>query len=407
MKNEVMQGTPTDNRVPFLKKYDVILWGCLFFIVGTVIRFALRDLTSIDTDEFLVPWYHEIQYGGGLQYLGHQVGDYNILYQTLIALFTYCPLKPLYAYKLFSCCFDVLLAGLAAYIVYRAAEQSGRYKALAAFGLVYLSPVVFINAAWWGQCDAIYTFFGIAALYFLSREKDFTAFILYGVSMTFKLQAIFLMPMMLFSVFCRKKWHLVYVLMIPAVMVLLSMGGLLAGRQISDVFTIYLHQTASYPSVALNYPSVWGLLSDTGHIINYAAGTEVLSSETLYNVVKYPAILIAVGVLAAYMFLWRRKGVTFTLKHTLIMAFILAYTCVILLPSMHERYGYVYEILSLILVLLYPKLTVKVIILHGVTLCTYIHFLSNCYFVPIAVLSVINIVLYVLMVRFLCRELIK
>ena len=81
MKNEVMQGTPTDNRVPFLKKYDVILWGCLFFIVGTVIRFALRDLTSIDTDEFLVPWYHEIQDGGGLQYLGHQVGDYNILYQ--------------------------------------------------------------------------------------------------------------------------------------------------------------------------------------------------------------------------------------------------------------------------------------------------------------------------------------
>lgn len=387
------------------RKPIVLLMGFLLLMLGSWIRWTLRDLPSIDSEEFLVPWYHEIKNGGGVYYLGHQVGDYNILYQTLIALFTYVPMRPLYAYKLLSCCFDGLLAVLVACLVYRMAKKHRLLYALAVFGLVYLSPIVLFNSAWWGQCDAIYTFFGIAAYCCLMKQRDAAAFLLYGVSITFKLQAIFLMPVFLFTVFCRQKRHLLYILLIPVVMVALSAAGLVFGRSVTEVFTIYLEQTNSYLSPALNYPSVWGLVSDAGHLLNYLGGKEIVSSAALYHIVKYPAILLAVAVLAGYMFVWMRKKVTFSPQNMLIMAFVLTYTCVILLPAMHERYGYLYEILSLVLVLFYPRLTGWVILLHGVTLCTYLHFLTNCYVVPIAVLSVLNIVVYLVTVRYLCRQL--
>lgn len=400
-----MKQTTSGGLLPLLKKHYLLIGGALFFVIGTVIRFLLRDLPSGDSTLFLVPWYHEIQDGGGLQYLGHQVGDYNILYQTLIALFTYLPLQPLHAYKLFSCCFDVLLALLTAWIVYRVSEQRPELCALAAFTMIYLSPIVCINSAWWAQCDAIYTFFGLAALYLLSKKQDLTAFLLYGVSMTFKLQAIFLMPVMLFVVFCRKKRHLFYVLLIPAVMVILSSAGLAAGRRITDVFSIYLNQTSSYHAVALNYPSVWGLLSDTGHLINYFSGHEAVSAEQLYDFIKYPAILITGAALAVLMLLWLKKKAVIDLKSILMMAFLLCYTCVIFLPSMHERYGYVYEILALIIAFFNRRTIPLVIIMYCVTLITYIHFLSDNYFVPISILSVINIVIYILYIRWIHQAL--
>ena len=326
-----------------------------------------------------------VRLDGGEEHVDHLFGSQifrilHQLYQTLIALFTYLPLQPLHAYKLFSCCFDVLLALLTAWIVYRVSEQRPELCALAAFTMIYLSPIVCINSAWWAQCDAIYTFFGLAALYLLSKKQDLTAFLLYGVSMTFKLQAIFLMPVMLFVVFCRKKRHLFYVLLIPAVMVILSSAGLAAGRRITDVFSIYLNQTSSYHAVALNYPSVWGLLSDTGHLINYFSGHEAVSAEQLYDFIKYPAILITGAALAVLMLLWLKKKAVIDLKSILMMAFLLCYTCVIFLPSMHERYGYVYEILALIIAFFNRRTISLVIIMYCVTLITYIHFLSDNYF---------------------------
>ena len=58
-------------------------------IAGLAIRFVLRDFVSPDSESFLIPWYNIIKEDGGIHGLYRQVGNYNMLYQLLIALMTY------------------------------------------------------------------------------------------------------------------------------------------------------------------------------------------------------------------------------------------------------------------------------------------------------------------------------
>ena len=51
----------------------------------------------------LVPWFDEIKDMGGICALSEQVGNYNLLYQTIISLMTYIPMDDMYLYKIFSC----------------------------------------------------------------------------------------------------------------------------------------------------------------------------------------------------------------------------------------------------------------------------------------------------------------
>ena len=95
----------------------------LFCVIGVtlismIIRYSFREIISNDAYWCLLPWYDVIKENGGIYALGSQVGDYNMLYQFIIAVFTYLPIEPLSAYKLLSCIFDYLLAAAMGYFVY-------------------------------------------------------------------------------------------------------------------------------------------------------------------------------------------------------------------------------------------------------------------------------------------------
>jgi Gpi18-like mannosyltransferase len=62
---------------------------------------------------------------------------------------------------------------------------------------VLFTPTVILNSSFWGQADAIHTTFLLACLYFLVTRREIPAFIAFGVAVAFKLQAIFLAPLLL------------------------------------------------------------------------------------------------------------------------------------------------------------------------------------------------------------------
>ena len=76
------------------------------------IRYTGRKYASGDMLEYLIPWFDKIKQNGQIHGLNKQVGDYNILYQTIISLTTYLGDKSIYYYKIISIVFDFLLVFL-------------------------------------------------------------------------------------------------------------------------------------------------------------------------------------------------------------------------------------------------------------------------------------------------------
>ena len=359
-----------DERLPWF------VFGVLT-VFGVFIRYPLRDFVSLDFYYYLEPWFYEIQKNG----ISAPVGNYNLLYQFLIYLMTKLPLSPLYSYKLLSCLFDGVLAVSAAMLAYHLAKEERVWKAVVAYGAVLLSPIVFLNSAAWAQCDSIFVCFAVLSLLFLMKENYSLAMVLLGLSFSFKLQAVFLLPLFLFVYFARRHFSLVYFLIIPVTMFVTCVPMFFYGRGISEMLTIYVGQTGYYEQMVMNYPSVWSLLLDG-------------KSATHYGFMKLPAILVTIGALMAIMVVWLRKRLRAEGENLLFMAFILAFTAVLLLPGMHERYGFLYEILAVGIAIQVPKTTPLCASLLGISFCTYGGYLFRIATFSMPLLTVFNIAVF-------------
>ena len=355
-------------------------------LIGVMIRIPLRRFLSGDADTFLLPWYEQIQTCG----ISEQVGNYNLVYQFAIYVMTKLPIKPLYAYKILSCIFDLLLAVVCALVVDTFSREEKRYRTVLVYGAVLISPVVLLNSAAWAQCDSIYVFFGICGLYLLLKDRPGWAMFCFGLSLAFKLQAVFFFPALLFIYIMKKYFTALKFLLIPAGVVACSLPMLLAGRTVREILIVYFWQTKENPMMHINYPSLYCLLD----YVPYEGFSEVAILITV----------VALGMLFYYI-AHQSKHVGHGDKLDIIIyLFLSAYTCVLFLPAMHERYGYSYEILAWILACLIPKTAPLCIGLQLMTLRTYSQFLFKSP-INLTALGYMNILIYILYVWILLREL--
>ena len=340
--------------------------------------FASCDGISGDAQSKLICWYEEIRSNGGLRALSAQVGDYNMFYQFILALVTYLPIQPIYAIKLSSIVFDYLLAFAADLFVRELTEnrEYGRW----AFLIVVLSPLVFINSAWWAQCDAMYASLCVLSLVYLVKAKYTTSFLLYGFSFAFKLQGIFLFPLFLFLYVYQKRYSVLNFLLIPFMTAISALPCVIAGRgkkSVIRVITFYFWESGIWRKMYLNYPGFWALM-----------GT---NSEEFFNIFHTAAICLTVALLATFMYYWKKKSVQLTKVNILYMAFLLSYTCVYFLPAMHERYNFIAEILGIVILFIIPKTIVLLIPLNLISIATYgSYLLTGGSSTHLQILSVIN-----------------
>ncbi len=100
----------------------------------------------------------------------------------------------LWEIKTISCAFDF---GIAIFVYFLAKELTGsRLKSVLCYAATVFGLTVFLNSSLWGQCDAIYVFFLIGALYFLLKKKQplsffFLGAIFYLLAITFVLKDLF------------------------------------------------------------------------------------------------------------------------------------------------------------------------------------------------------------------------
>lgn len=364
----------------FVSKHLTVIAFIIITVLGVVIRIIPRDFVSGDARGFLLPWYEKILENG----VSCQVGDYNFTYQLAILLLTKLPLKPLYAYKLLSCIFDFLLAGISSLLVYDFSRKT--HLSLYAYCAVLLSPLVVMNSSVWAQCDSIYVFFAMVAAYMMMKDRPLWAMVFFGLSLAFKLQVVFLFPALCILYVVKRNFSALHFLCIPAAMVAISLPMLLVGRNLSELYGNYLAQAGRYPRMYMNYPSFYCVFR--------------VNDYNMFSTVAILFTIVALGLLAFWIVY---NKIAFTRKSTVILFFLSAFTCVLFFPAMHERYGYSYEILACILAFMLPGTTPLCIGLQLLSIRTYSAYLFGAS-INLDILAFVNLFIYFAYLYILLKE---
>lgn len=352
-------------------------------ILGCVIRYFPRQYVSDDAADCLLHWYSDFANWGGVHLLKQQVGNYAIAYQEFLSVIVYIPFNnALFEIKIFSCFFDLVLAIGAGAIVYEMSESIYRkWQVICCYGLVLCAPVVFINSSMWAQCDAIYSSFLIWCLYFLIKEKYVPAFLMYGLAFSFKLQALFLMPFLLWYWLYKKRFSILNFLIVPITMIVVDLPAIIMGRDIREVFTVYFDQVGNSERLFENYPLFWNLFLGT----NVEGMFEYLKGSTII----FTLVMLILLLVFAYVY-----GKNMDRLQCLLFAFITFYTICMFLACIHDRYMFFCETLIIVLAFLDWKLIVPAVTLQGLMIHIYGVTLED---MPtnFSVLAAINLAVYI------------
>ncbi len=300
-------------------------------IVALVLRWGLLYEESKDYIRHLEPWYDFIAENGGLAALQSDFSNYTPAYQywLVIASSWLAAWPKVLSIKLPSIIFDFV----GAFFVYKLVQlkyPQGK-QPITAFLVVLFTPTVFLNSAFWGQCDSIYTSGLVACVYFLCIHREIWAFLSFGIALAFKQQAVFLVPF-LFILALKKRVSWTSFLWAPTVYVLSTIPAWLAGRPLQDLLLVYFGQANQYRRLAANAPSIFSLLP---------------YHESFYTIWFGLGMVLALGAIAFLSFSVLKSQAPLNSKRIIALAFLSVLVIPYCLPKMHDRYFYPADVLAI------------------------------------------------------------
>ena len=323
-------------------------------LVGLAIRWSALDYEVFDAEAFLRPWYEHAR-RHGLASLGHEFTNYTPAFSYLLLGATlFDGLAPaLTLIKGISFVFELATAILATCLV-RVIEPRPLRPVLA-FAAVWLLPSVLHNGAFWGQADAIWTALLLASLLALCHARPLLAIVLFGVAVSVKASAVFFGPV-LFALALRGTIRWAWFVAIPIAYAALSVPPFLLGRSLWSLATVYFGQAQAFSLLSVS-----------------AANLYVFFPETLYGTGLPAAILIAaLAGLGLALALARPDRLT---HEQLIVGAALALVLMpFVLPKMHERYFYAFEVLAVVLACARPSLWPIAVMAQITSMLAYLPF---------------------------------
>ncbi len=310
-------------------------------LLGAMLRWAGLGVKTDDFIYFLQPWFETLQNHPGLSAFQEPFSNYAPLYLYLLKILTWLPLSSLVSIKLLSILFDLALAAIAALIVKRLRPSAGSGDYFLVLALVWLAPTIFLNSAWWAQSDALYASLVLASFYLMivgPRGRPWLAALLLGVALSFKIQAIFFLPILAGWLWSRRParpgwWPLV---LVPGVYLATLLPAWLAGGSLAALLTVYFHQASEYTALTLSAPTIFA----------FVEGWPL--SETARTALGWLGGLAALAT-AFWLALQLKGGETSVPPRRLLLLSLLAAISIpFFLPRMHERYFYLADVFALV-----------------------------------------------------------
>jgi Gpi18-like mannosyltransferase len=283
------------------------------------------------------PWSEYLVLNGGFAGIPTLQSDYNVPYLYILALINYLPLSLLVKIKAVSFFFDFTTA-IFIMLIIRHILKLDKHNLLPylAYGVALFVPPVLLNSAVWGQCDIIYTCFITIAIYLFLNKKITWAFVSYGIALAFKLQALFVLPVLFLLYFKEKKFSALNFLLIPLVNFFIYIPAWILGKPLSEITSAYTTQVGEYLALVMNYSNFYSLLPNE------------------YSYFSRTGIIILFGFLLVFYIILFSDKVTLTNREYIVVAMITVMLCTYFLPAMHERYMFTVDLLAVIFLFICP-----------------------------------------------------
>lgn len=369
--------------IDFMEKHINLIVFSILIILAVGTRYLLLSYESPDYIVFLKPWFEALKESGGLKALANYPGDYNAPYMTIMALLTYIKINPLYTLKAVSIFFDFLLAIITYKLIKEvlAKDKNNKHYAMVGTIAMLFLPTILLDGALWSQCDVIYTTFIVFALYYLYKEKMTKSFIFLGLSFSFKLQFVFILPVYLILYFKKRNFSIINFFIIPLVDFILCIPSIIAGKPILECLLVYAKQTQTYNSLNLNFPNIYSLIN----------GSEKYLSKL--------GIVLLIVIFALVFWYIVKKKIKFNFESILLLSIWSIVICTFLLPYMHERYMFAADVLSIIYAMIYKRNFLIALGIEFISIVSYTMFLFNNYEIPSYILAFIFLAIVIYLTK--------
>ena len=302
--------------------------------LAIVLRVLCLDHVTYDYRDFLSQWAAFFRDNGGFAAIKQPIGDYNVPYLYFMAAISYLPVPDLYAIKLFSILFDVILAWGGLRLTQALTGRRDGPAGPLVFLALFLLPTVVLNGSFWGQCDSLYGALVLHALACVPDGRPKTSVALLAVAFSFKLQTIFLIPLW-GALWLAGRVKFTHLLVFPAAYGATVLPALLLGKPLGDILSVYFNQAGQYTTaLTFNAPSVFAFLP---------YGAEV--DQAFWS----RAGILTAFVLCLFVLAWaRRRRDTLDRDDMMAAAAVLALGVPFFLPYMHERYLFLADVITLV-----------------------------------------------------------
>jgi Gpi18-like mannosyltransferase len=347
---------------------------------GLALRWALREHVSDDAREALLPWYAFARAHGAAS-LRFAFTDYPPYYSYLLLLLTQFEglAAPLSLLKAASVLFELGSAVVTASIVRGAG--GGRWASTAGFAAAWLAPTAILNGAYWAQVDSLWTFFLLVAIrLFMAGRNGVPAF---GMAFAIKAQSAFLGPFVL-GMILRRRVSWLWLAAVPTIYMLMALPVIVAGRPLADVLTIYLQQANTYNALSKNAANPWVFLA-VDERLGVVFGLSIAFAAGIY-----------IARLTARLALEDRSGLVLAACASLLLM-------PLLLPKMHDRYFYAFEIAAIALACRDPRYVGVAVMAQANGLLSYMMFDHAFPLTILAPAALCNVALAALLVADMAR----
>lgn len=383
-----------DKIISFCKKHSLDILIIIAVILSCIIRSKFLYFESDDYRDFLSRWMTFFKENGGFLALKDTIGNYNAPYLTIMAMLSYFQISDLVGIKIVSIIFDYIMSIAVMLIIYELFKNDRRKHIYASIGFIatLLLPTVVLNSSAWAQCDSIYTAFALFAILFLLKEKNIKSFICLGIAFSFKLQAIFLLPIFIFVYLSKRNFSFLHFFIIPITNIVMCLPAIIVGKPISDCFLVYINQTKEYSQfIAMNFPSVYSIFMQVGSEPNL-----IINSITNLDTFGTYITLFCYIIIA---FVFINKKIKLNNKLIVKITVLSIMFTTFMLPHMHDRYLYMADVIGIIYLLIEPKKFYIPLGINFVSLYTYMVYLGGLRAIPMCVVAVFYMIIIFLMAK--------